>query len=133
MSLANECLDALQRANITHDNLDTWNTQEAIDIIQRYLDAAVSEGKPMQVHNLKTWPEEFDPLWEGRKHHEFRKNDRDFQIGDELVLHEWEPETGEYTNRSVRAKITHISPGGKWGIPESHCAMSISKTYDHQG
>ncbi len=43
----------------------------------------------MKVHELKTWPESFRAVRAGAKTHEVRKNDRDFRVGDVLVLWEW--------------------------------------------
>lgn len=45
-------------------------------------------------HELKVHPKYFNRLVSGQKSFEIRKNDRDFQIGDILVLKEYDPEEG---------------------------------------
>jgi len=76
-------------------------------------------------HELKLWPGYFGAIAESRKRHEIRKNDRNFKIGDELLLREWDPATGEYTGRQVLVSVTYVSIGGLWGIPDDTCVMSI--------
>ena len=50
-----------------------------------------------KTHTLKTWPEYFSAVVLGHKRFEIRKNDRDFSVGDTLILEEYNPETGEYS------------------------------------
>ena len=40
------------------------------------------------IHNLKILPEHFTPVLDGLKLAELRKNDRNFQVGDILVLYD---------------------------------------------
>lgn len=61
-----------------------------------------------RIHELKTWPRFFNELWQGRKHTEFRRHDRDFRVGDVLRLREWDPETKEYSGRELSRKITYL-------------------------
>ena len=63
------------------------------------------------VHHLKTWPVYFNPIWDGIKHFEFRKNDRDYKIDDVLVLEEYHPEGQFYTGRVIKAKVPYILEG----------------------
>lgn len=42
-------------------------------------------------HDLKCWPGSFEAIMHGEKTFEYRKNDRDFQVGDVLILHEFIP------------------------------------------
>jgi predicted RNA-binding protein with PUA-like domain len=61
----------------------------------------------MAKHKLKTLPEHFSPTWDGLKNAELRKNDRDFKVGDTIVLEEWTPENG-YTGQAMERVISHI-------------------------
>lgn len=79
-----------------------------------------------RAHNLKCWAEPFWAIWQGRKVHEFRKDDRGFQEGDVLQLHLWDPESKLYTGDWCTRRITYISRGPAWGIPEGYVCMSIA-------
>jgi len=58
----------------------------------------------MQIHELKTIQPYFDDVWCDRKTFEIRKNDRDFQINDLLVLKEY----NGMMLRNIVAKIIYI-------------------------
>lgn len=88
------------------------------------IDETVHHG----VHNLKTWPEPFNAICNGHKTHEVRKNDRGFKVGDILHLHEWDPQTQEYTGRWTNVRVNYISEGGTFGLPADLCVMSIGPT-----
>lgn len=60
------------------------------------------------IHALKTLPEYFCPVIEGKKPFEVRKNDRPFQAGDLLALNEWDAEMERYTGRSCLVYIDYI-------------------------
>lgn len=68
----------------------------------------------MTEHDLKCWPEFFQPLVEGRKPFDYRLNDRDYQVGDILHQREFVPpaedldSAGYYTGRSIRHRVTFI-------------------------
>lgn len=82
------------------------------------------------LHDLKCWPEPFAAMWDGRKRAEFRWNDRNFQEGDTLRLHEWKPDTREYTNRVMYVDVMHLIRGRNgtgFGIPEGYVMMSVNE------
>lgn len=58
-------------------------------------------------HHLKILPEYFEPVRYGLKTFEIRKNDRDFQVGDTLLLKEYED--GNFTGNMLRAVINYIT------------------------
>jgi len=92
-------------------------------------------ARPAIVHDLKTWPESFAPIQDGRKLHEVRKADRDFRVGDTLHLREWDRmpfpgcggmvEGGRYTGRALDRLVTYISAPGF--SPPGMVIMSIAK------
>jgi hypothetical protein len=79
----------------------------------------------MPAHSLKTHPGEFQDTKAGLKLAEFRLDDRDYQVGDVLILEEWDPETRKYTNDVLWALVRHVQRGGKFGIPDGYVMMSI--------
>lgn len=42
-------------------------------------------------HELKIWPQYYCRVEDGSKTFEVRKNDRNFQMGDSVILKEWDP------------------------------------------
>lgn len=62
-------------------------------------------------HELKTWPEFFRAVIEGRKTAELRRDDREFREGDLLWLREWDNDERAYTGREASALVTHIVRG----------------------
>lgn len=62
----------------------------------------------MNVHILKIWPKYFGPIKQGDKTFEVRKNDRNYQVGDCVVLREYNPEKDVYTGGVICAVITYI-------------------------
>lgn len=79
-------------------------------------------------HELKTWSRHFNDVFMGRKTFEVRKNDREYKAGDNLTLIEGDlNEIGEWipTGRKLTRTVTHILPGGQFGILQGFCVMSI--------
>ena len=77
----------------------------------------------MKTHKLKIAPEPLHAVIKGLKPFEYRKNDRDFQVGDMVILAEWEK--GAFTGFEVCQIITYILHGGQYGIPENYCMFSF--------
>ena len=72
----------------------------------------------MATHELKSWPDYFEPLLDGSKPFEVRINDRHFKVGDILKLREYDDRKGSYTGRELRKKVTYVLEGiGGGAIP----------------
>jgi len=81
-------------------------------------------GRDPIEHDLKTWPDFFAALWRGEKTFELRKDDREFQAGDTLLLREWS-KAGGYTGRAIRADVTYLL-GGSWpGLMPGYVVMGL--------
>jgi hypothetical protein len=78
-------------------------------------------------HILKTWLEEFKDIKSGRKPFDFRKNDRDFQLGDTVISAEYNQHSKKFTGEKHEARITYLIKGGKFGIPEGYCIMALKE------
>ncbi|MCA0229867.1 MAG: DUF3850 domain-containing protein [Bacteroidetes bacterium] len=81
----------------------------------------------MKTHELKVHKSYVKLLLSGRKTFEVRKNDRDFQEGDVLILRPWDEKKEEYIggNTEFYYNVTYVLHGGKFGIEEGYCVMGI--------
>lgn len=87
-------------------------------------------GKSGKTHELKLWPGFFDRVLDGTKTFEVRRMDRSYQVGDDLVLREWNRHTRDYTGRRLRVRITYIAQPHALamvfeGWPMRVCVMGI--------
>lgn len=90
----------------------------------------------MRTHRLKTDPDVFDAVWNGKKTHEIRFNDRGFAVGDELVLQETrysgaqmrEGSPLEFTGRVTTRCVSHIQSG--YGLGDGWCILSFVQAAD---
>lgn len=85
-----------------------------------------------RVHVLRTDADPFDAIESGLKTWEFRLNDRDFRVGDVLELVRSPGPRDSVVGADGRRRITYLQmrvtyllPGGRYGIPEGYCIMSI--------
>lgn len=81
----------------------------------------------MQTHVLKTWPEFFGDIYDGKKTFELRRDDRGYRVGDELHLKEWDPRRGCFTGNAFVVKVKHIvRDAPQFGLEPGFCIMSIT-------
>lgn len=67
----------------------------------------------MEIHQLKIRSEFFHAVKVGRKKAEFRRNDRNYQVGDLICLWEIGADERQTFNR-LEALITHITDLNEW-------------------
>lgn len=76
-------------------------------------------------HAIKCWPQFFKLVIDGLKPFEVRKDDRNYQTGDILLLCEYEPESEHYTGRSVICHVLFVLKGGQFGIEPGYCVIGL--------
>lgn len=74
------------------------------------------------VHELKILPEYFVAVRDGIKKFEVRKDDRPFEVGDILCLHEIN--CGVLTGRTIKAEVTYVLRHPDY-CKEGYCILSI--------
>lgn len=77
----------------------------------------------MTEHKLKVWATFWPALVSGEKSFELRKNDRDFKVGDTLLLREVDEDL-VYTGQELRKRVTFIVHGG-FGLVFGHICMGL--------
>jgi hypothetical protein len=77
------------------------------------------------IHELKTLTGFFDDIRREKKNFEIRENDRNFQVGDTLILREWLPGLNKYSGDEITVTVTYILKGGQFGIHRDYVVMSI--------
>lgn len=86
----------------------------------------------MPVHHLKCWPQFFEEIASGRKKHDLRRaDDRNFQVGDMLILEEYNPKKEAFTGRTLMVEVTYITSAdlpcalSKDALHPNFCILSI--------
>lgn len=101
-----------------------WRTQPA----------AVAMPKPTRkVHALKCWPEYYRAVITGAKTFELRKADRDYTVGDHIILLEWDPMEQRHPGPRSTCQITYILHGGNFGLAEGWCILGIKLLHSTDG
>lgn len=85
----------------------------------------------MTRHELKTWPQYFAAVRSGKKRFEIRRNDRDFSVGDILVLQEFDPDSDSYTGQAEERQITFLLSEEDYGVIHGFVAIGFGEVMPH--
>lgn len=81
-------------------------------------------------HSLKSHKEPFQALWDGIRTFDVRVNDRQYTVGDSIMLSEYD--NHEYTGRVIGAYVKYMIQG-EWGLPNNVCVLGLevwARTFD---
>jgi Domain of unknown function (DUF3850) len=85
----------------------------------------------LRTHELKSWPRFFRSIVAGDRAHELRRNDRDYRVGDQVLLREYDPDSKTYTGSFCEAAITSMTSRdipcavSDQGLNPDFCILSI--------
>lgn len=110
------------------------------------------------LHSLKTLPVYFAAVLRGDKTFEVRKNDRDFQTGDTLILREYDPTylppapapapwdqapplpqaprlPGDYTGQELQATVSYVlhDTYGEFGLERGYVVLGLKNVGPNDG
>jgi hypothetical protein len=81
-------------------------------------------------HRLKTVQPFFNDVKSGKKPFEIRFNDRNYQVGDTLILEEWNNAEG-YTGQVERKSVTYILKDcPQFGLRDGYCILGTKDIYE---
>lgn len=79
-------------------------------------------------HELKTHPIYFEKVYHGFKPWELRKNDRDFKVGELVLLKSFDPDTQKFSGSFIKAMITYILKDcPQFGLADGYCILTLDK------
>ncbi|MFS7399016.1 ASCH/PUA domain-containing protein [Carnobacterium maltaromaticum] len=81
----------------------------------------------MKVHELKIGSEFFEAVKDGRKKFEIRKNDRNYQEGDILILKEYDPHTQLFSGEIIKVEITYMTD---WEQKDDYVVLGIEEIWE---
>ncbi len=87
----------------------------------------VSVPDNCQLHELEIWASCFAAVESGAKPFDVRKNDRNFQVGDALLLREYDPETAAFSGRIALRWASYVLTGGTFGIADGWCVLGLAE------
>ena len=77
-----------------------------------------------QSHELKILPKYFEAVVAGVKRFELRKNDRNFKVGEQIILREWDGE--QFTGRNVIYTILYVLKDcPEYGLKDGYCIIGF--------
>lgn len=86
------------------------------------------------IHKVKSWTHLFQAAKSGAKRHDFRDaTERDYKVGDHMLLQEFDHVKGEYTGDELLVHITYktdrMTPCAlsSNGLAQNLCVLSIEK------
>lgn len=77
-------------------------------------------------HLLKIYPMYFKEILWNKKTFEIRKNDRDYKVGDILVLQEFDAASQEYTGNKLEVEVTYLLQNTDY-LQEGYVCMGIKR------
>jgi uncharacterized protein YqfB (UPF0267 family) len=105
--LCKSCCETLMREDITtstHHELD-----DRFKVLVGLMFEEYFPKDEVTTNELKIYKEYFEAVLNGSKTFEIRKNDRNYRVGDRIVLNELQDDKKTYTGRHFKGVITYVT------------------------
>jgi len=121
----NSCLNFRQLVEWLKDYKRLKDQQPCEDCISKKNEIVPSFKPSGDTHILKCLPQYFNEVRDRKKSFELRKDDRDYKVGDKIILKEWDGE--DYTGREIlNIKIQYILRDcPEYGLKEGYCILGF--------
>lgn len=78
-----------------------------------------------EANQKKILPQYFKEVWIGNKNFELRKDEDDAQVGDELILEEWDLKSG-YTGMFAKRDVLYVlRNASEYGLMDGYCIIGF--------
>lgn len=74
-------------------------------------------------HELKIYPRYFNAILDGKKGFEIRYNDRNYHVGDTVILKEWD--NIKFSGREIHAVIDYLFDDKFVGMSDGYVAFQL--------
>jgi hypothetical protein len=84
-------------------------------------------------HEVKSWPSFFGAIAAGERTHELRRNDRNYRVGDYLLLREFDPGFSAYVGPELLVQVTSMTSAdlpcavSDEGLNAEFCILSVRR------
>ena len=78
-----------------------------------------------RTHELQLWTPCFQAVAAGTKPFDVRENDADFQVGDALLIREYDPDDQTYSGQTLLRWVSYVMPGGAFGVEAGWCVLGL--------
>lgn len=104
--VCNSCYDELLQVDMRSTNR---NMEERHKVLAALTFEEYFPDDEVTTHELKIYKEYFEAVLNKSKTFEIRKNDRNYRVGDRIVLNELQDDKKTYTGRYFKGVITYIT------------------------
>ena len=81
-----------------------------------------------KTHKIKCIQPFYDAVLNGLKNFEIRYNDRDYKVGDEVLLMEYNPLTEIFTGKDILIRIDYLLSGSVY-LKDGYCVFGFSRIF----
>nr|WP_312985789.1 DUF3850 domain-containing protein [Clostridioides sp.] len=107
--VCNSCYDELLKEDIRMIRIPKDKMSDNDKVLFGLMLEEYFQKDEVTTHELKIYKEYYEPVLNGSKTFEIRKNDRNYRVGDRIVLNELQDDKKTCTGRYFKGVITYVT------------------------